>query len=122
MKRIFLVAISFVLASYLFGAVLEAKSNSDFPLGVDPLRNTSRLTDSELRALFENLEERKAAELLDLDNDGLADFTGVDVRAFIERMKIILSDRRPFVYKRDAEGNPTAHDDPNGPFVRTTVI
>jgi len=71
----------------------------------DTLVNISRLNNAELRQLFEALEEGKAADLLDLDKDGIADFTGINVYEFIERMKIILSDLKPFIYTRDVFGN-----------------
>jgi hypothetical protein len=68
-------------------------------MGFDPLRNTSRLTNEELREGFEWFEEAAMAEILDLDGDGLADFTNVPTWEFLERMKIILSDQKPFEYK-----------------------
>lgn len=70
----------------------------EFPFGNDPLRNTSRLTDVALRYGFEHFLEWKMAKMLDRDGDGLADFTGICICEFLERMKIILSDRRPFEY------------------------
>ena len=70
----------------------------DFPFGYDTLRNTSRLTDAELRYGFEHFLEWKMAGMLDSDEDGFADFTGIEVCEFLERMKIILSDREPFIY------------------------
>ena len=66
--------------------------------GFDTLQNTSRLTDEQLRDGFERLIESHMARLLDRDRDGTADFTGLPVEEFIERMKIILSDRKPFSY------------------------
>ena len=120
MKKILFAAIGLIVVSHVFG--VEPKSVSGVPFCFDQLRNTSRLGDSELRTFFEHMAEAKAAEFLDLNRDGIADFTGVEVFEFIERMKIILSDRRPFAYKRDAQGNPIENDDQIQARIRTNVI
>ena len=75
-------------------------------LAFDNLRNTSRMTDDELRYCFEGLMESRMVELLDQDQDGVADGTLVEVKEFIQRMKIILSDRAPFVYRVTPQGLP----------------
>ena len=72
----------------------------------DSLRNTSRLDDDQLRYYFEGLMEEEAARVLDQDEDGIADGTRVEVMEFIERMKIILGDRQPFVYRVTPQGLP----------------
>ena len=90
------------------GTEVEAYGSFRSPrgLGFDSLRNTSRLSDEELRYYFEGLMEEEAAEILDQDRDGIADGTRVEVMEFIERMKIILSDRMPFVYRVKPQGLP----------------
>lgn len=75
-------------------------------LAFDSLKNTSLLSDDELRYHFEGLMESQVAEILDQDRDGIADGTRVEVMEFIERMKIILSDREPFEYRVTPQGIP----------------
>lgn len=119
--KLILTTVLFIFAVFqLFGGERDSKDES--PLSFDRLVNTSRLGDAELRTLFENLDESRAAELLDLDGDGLADFTGIDVWEFIARMKIIMSDKRPFVYRRDAHGNRIKHRDAVEQLIQTNEI
>ena len=79
------------------------------PLGFDTLRNTSRLTDQELRDGFERFLEWQMERTLDCDKNGIADFTGIPVEEFLGRMKIILSDREPFEYVY-SDGSPSMRD------------
>ena len=120
MRRIVFSVLCLFAASLVFGA--ELKYNFKVPFCFDRLVNTSRLSDSELRTLFESLDEAYAAKLLDLDSDGIADFTAIEVCEFIERMKIILSDRRPFNYTRDVINNPIGNHDPRLPVISTTDV
>ena len=75
-------------------------------LAYDSLRNSSRLSDDELRWYFEGHMESEMAEVLDQDHDGIADGTRVELMEFIHRMKIILSDREPFEYRVTPQGVP----------------
>ena len=86
-----------MLAVHAFGA---GPLDLGCPVGPDPLRNTSRLTDDQLRLCFELQLDGRLEGALDRDRDGLADFTGIEVWEFVYRMKLILSDREPFDYSR----------------------
>jgi hypothetical protein len=100
MNRLYCATSALLLAAAALFAELPA-SGWGLPMGFDPLRNTSRLTDAQLRDGFEHFQQSEMAKLLDQDLDGIADCTGVPVQEFLERMKIILSDRKPFEYKVD---------------------
>lgn len=98
--------VALLLLSIIFGLASTwsfDRPEFDSGMGYDSLRNTSRLTNAELRDGFEHFREWQMQGKLDRDRDGIADFTGIAVEEFLQRMKIILSDLRPFNYSYGTE-------------------
>ena len=61
---------------------------------VDNLRNTSILSDEEIEWYLVNSTREELAARLDLNNDGIADGTRLDVHEFIGRMEVIIICRK----------------------------
>lgn len=68
----------------------------------DSLRNTSCLSNEQLRYYFEYGEEDIAAKVIDRDGDGFEDSSGIEIWEFLARMEIILQRSGPFEYKGKA--------------------
>ena len=55
----------------------------------DRLKNTSNLTDREIRWHFEHTDYQSLADALDRNSDSIADGTILNVHEFIERIRIV---------------------------------